>query len=361
MLLVLGSKHIHAQIVTAICYDEETKEFIKTSEGVDYSTLNIYDKLKFKKKQVLKHHEKYLNENGNAESSIEYVSHDNWTDAWNSLPSKVIFNEEGTKSIFTKNNSNLSGGWIGSVISETNIGEYGEDPRTREKYYFVPMNPKDAVDYDAKNAYVKSQGYLSLFTFNYPSQTQVDDFIRQGFTVDVGKSITQIKNGELTVVWDKDKTKMIIQSLDDGQLVSTTTFYYTFNEHFGTSLLSSEVTEAFVTFSNGDCYEEVSQIVYSNYSDCGSSAEARRSEDLELTTLQIYPNPTSDKMTVKIPNPRIGAVLKVLDATGNVLLMRKISAGNEIYSTDISYLKAGVYFVTITQGLQTYSTKLIKQ
>ena len=80
--------------------------------------------------------------------------------------------------------------------------------------------------------------------------------------------------------------------------------------------------------------------------------------------LSVYPNPTSDE--TEIVYNTINSVpvnVKLIDLLGNEILSQKAQsfAGLNKFKIDVSYLPAGVYYVTLNAGNNLLTKKLIKQ
>ncbi len=75
-----------------------------------------------------------------------------------------------------------------------------------------------------------------------------------------------------------------------------------------------------------------------------------------LETIQIYPNPASDNVTIKVPARLIGSRLEIFDISGRVMESQTISG--ELFTINISSYLTGMYFVGIMG--ETPFRKLIK-
>jgi hypothetical protein len=105
---------------------------------------------------------------------------------------------------------------------------------------------------------------------------------------------------------------------------------------------------------------------YSN----GSNARPGNGEDDETTTLSevgnettaidVYPNPASSVITVKMPQGTANATFLLIDYSGKTLLQQKGLKGgkNEI---DISLAASGIYFYQVDINGRSYRGKLVKQ
>lgn len=78
-------------------------------------------------------------------------------------------------------------------------------------------------------------------------------------------------------------------------------------------------------------------------------------EDFNEINFQVYPNPTTDYISIQRKDDSSDMEMEVFDVLGKkVFIKQTIENGNQI---DISHLKAGIYFLRITVG---YSSKVVK-
>jgi hypothetical protein len=81
-------------------------------------------------------------------------------------------------------------------------------------------------------------------------------------------------------------------------------------------------------------------------------------EDQLLSDISVYPNPTTDRINIKVGNDLLGAIYSITDQSGRKVLTGEISEEN--ISFDISYLSNGFYF--LKAGIKPENTfKLIKK
>ena len=76
--------------------------------------------------------------------------------------------------------------------------------------------------------------------------------------------------------------------------------------------------------------------------------------------VQAYPNPVSDKVTVKAFGQQGNANISITDVTGRQL-MRTTMPDNGIATIDISALSSGVYYVVYSDAVNTQTIKINKQ
>ncbi|MEE9460614.1 MAG: T9SS type A sorting domain-containing protein, partial [Bacteroidales bacterium] len=115
----------------------------------------------------------------------------------------------------------------------------------------------------------------------------------------------------------------------------------------GTDLTgSAQVT---VTLSDGTESRELKF-----YVDFKSTLSTREVEDLSLN---VYPNPATEKLWVEIPEPGMEDLF-ITDLTGRILLRRQIDADG-LVSVDLGSFSRGIYIITISHESKQYRTRFI--
>ncbi|MBI1288531.1 MAG: T9SS type A sorting domain-containing protein [Flavobacteriales bacterium] len=81
-------------------------------------------------------------------------------------------------------------------------------------------------------------------------------------------------------------------------------------------------------------------------------------EEGELANVEVYPNPASNYLTVKVPAEIDGTIdLQLLDVAGNLVESRTIAAG--ITSLNVSSLSSGVYVLQMRSEKGIYNRRLV--
>lgn len=75
--------------------------------------------------------------------------------------------------------------------------------------------------------------------------------------------------------------------------------------------------------------------------------------------VQVYPNPTRDKLYLK--GNAVDALVTITDITGTVVLKQKATANNQVQELNTSGLPAGVYLLRIANGDQQQAVKFTKE
>ncbi len=371
LFVVAGNiQYLQAQekLFHTLCYDEEFTERISVISELELSTLTILDKLKFENKKYIKKHVKYINDTGNATHDVYFVSHNNMFPEWYSHPSIIRSNEIGTKSFFTSRNEYLTDGWTGGTKTHTEHGEYVEDASTGERYLLLPYSVNANQAYQSWNNRVNDNGFLKKYMFSYPSEAELENLKIEGFEITEKNDLIRINNNSVIMAWDIAKKIFILQYVEGITPIETIKTYYLYNENFDTHLIQSVVTVIPKKFENGECYESISCITYSNYaSDCDenkSSNSKSKSSNTEieiLTQLEIFPNPVTDQLTINIPKSELSSIMQITNVIGEIIIHRKIDQSITSVNLKVSELPSGVYVVNLFQGKDNYSSKFIKQ
>lgn len=129
-------------------------------------------------------------------------------------------------------------------------------------------------------------------------------------------------------------------------------YYYLFNFFSGPSSDGDYMTEylcyqdsalGMLQFSNKPCY-------YSNLTSL--------SENNSSSLFRMYPNPTSDFITLDLANS-LQAHAKIIDITGKEIRTSKLEKKTKL---DVHDLPKGIYLLNIFEGVERiYSTKFIKE
>jgi hypothetical protein len=91
-------------------------------------------------------------------------------------------------------------------------------------------------------------------------------------------------------------------------------------------------------------------------------AKIEPSKRLELSSLDISPNPATDKLTIKIKSDNKGSgILRILNMTGKELYQTNLEMLNGQYELPLGNLSSGMYILQVVNGDKSMSQKLIIQ
>lgn len=82
--------------------------------------------------------------------------------------------------------------------------------------------------------------------------------------------------------------------------------------------------------------------------------------DLDKSEITIFPNPTSDLIVIQMAAiVEKDCTIDLIDMNGKVILSNKINQGQTLSYLDIQTVHSGVYFVKISNGVSTKTSKVI--
>lgn len=126
----------------------------------------------------------------------------------------------------------------------------------------------------------------------------------------------------------------------------------------GNTVIQGETNQSFTASANG------SYAVIINDGTCSDTSECWVISNVELGELysgriEIFPNPTIDKVTILSSEPFINAHLYLLDLNGRVITSNEGINGNEI-ELDMSQLSVGSYLLKIKENETIFLIKVLK-
>ncbi len=111
---------------------------------------------------------------------------------------------------------------------------------------------------------------------------------------------------------------------------------------------------------NGDTMNYVSKWIGGNYvSGCGNTTGIIESK-INNETLNIYPNPTTNQITIEFNTSQQNALIEVRNVLGEILYSEKLKSNTLSQSINVSEFSNGVYFVTLQNDKQKIVSKFIK-
>jgi len=104
--------------------------------------------------------------------------------------------------------------------------------------------------------------------------------------------------------------------------------------------------------TNGSCTDTA--VVTVTYDDClGVGAN-------EVSTLEVYPNPAADVLTIANLSIDGDATITLLNIQGKVVYTKTISNVNGNYELDLSKFENGIYVIEVTSELDTQKVRVVK-
>jgi hypothetical protein len=91
----------------------------------------------------------------------------------------------------------------------------------------------------------------------------------------------------------------------------------------------------------------------------GAAIEVPMPEEANASLLTAYPNPVTDRITITLPAEMKAASIRVINASGNVLIREKASGVS--HTLDMTHLPGGLYLIRANEGAKSRMLKIIKQ
>ncbi|AII53310.1 hypothetical protein N008_15150 [Hymenobacter sp. APR13] len=236
------------------------------------------------------------------------------------------------------NGSNLNGNFVVFASSATTAVITGLNPGTQ--YYFFGFEYNNDQVGGAEN----------YKTPNLPITVQLP------LPVELKSFTAQLRNGQVNLNWvtasERNNQGFEVQRSQDGREFSTILF----KKGNGTTSARSNYDAVDARPLAGLSYYRLKQIDTDGkfaYSPVVTVKNAG------LTEASFYPNPTSGKLTVALPQATTaeGLRVRIADLTGRVLREQTLPVTGEL---DLTSMPAGTYMVTVGTGDQQVTRKVVK-
>jgi autotransporter-associated beta strand protein len=88
-------------------------------------------------------------------------------------------------------------------------------------------------------------------------------------------------------------------------------------------------------------------------------SNANRDQSVDASKLILYPNPSTELVTLELSNPQPGAVIRLYNANGQLLFTDKMPDTRKTIS--IKSLSSGIYYILVNNGSFLSTQKLVKE
>jgi len=221
-------------------------------------------------------------------------------------------------------------------------GTVSEDCRTSAKPvrwdYYNNTNRRGVFDTYRKLNYLKT---------NYPV------FRDLNASLDLGQSLKSIKfdsNGlDAVIVGNFD---VVARDFAPG-FTQTGTWY----DYLNGGSINVSSTGQNLSLAPGEYHVYLNQNIIppaNTYGDAPSSIASSSKNEL-----LIYPNPFDSQITIMLPSEK-QADISISDVSGRIVYVTRIN-GSSVISIPENLIASGLYFCTVTQDQQVYSSKIVKQ
>lgn len=122
--------------------------------------------------------------------------------------------------------------------------------------------------------------------------------------------------------------------------------------------ISGATNANYVASANGNYAVQVSDGTCLDTSACIAVIDVS-TQQLDFSSLEIYPNPAKDQITIALANVQSGVTAKIVDVAGKLQSTHSIKNQNQI--VDISQLASGIYFIEIVSNNTRITKRFYKE
>jgi hypothetical protein len=239
-----------------------------------------------------------------------------------------------------------------------------------------PSSPKQLEFWQEMESEIAHSGFEPEVNFEFPGADEITSLQASGvqfFEYPDGRFSFTDATTEMII--DPENLQIETNELVEGELMFTTIEGFTEGGE-GTYLTSFKIEKAYQTLPSGTCGAFVTITNYSNVSTTPSSLgkNSLNSGSFELSdfqevtaasdigTFEVFPNPTSGKVSVYLSNLQSSDGvfnLKIIDMSGRTVLSSSISNKNLI-NLDMQSVPDGMYLIHISSDMQSMTKKLMK-
>lgn len=148
---------------------------------------------------------------------------------------------------------------------------------------------------------------------------------------------------------NKNLTSELLQTWKDGRWVNTRQSFEIYDEN---NFLLSESYKRYNDSGSGILYGDSTHYYFHTITGTKDLAD-------EQTNINIYPNPTSSKFTIRSAGPLGG--IEIYNLSGVSIYSDKPVYGQNSAEIDLTPHGPGIYFVRIYDGVNTYIKKVLLQ
>ncbi|MBA7653342.1 hypothetical protein ES703_61190 [subsurface metagenome] len=197
------------------------------------------------------------------------------------------------------------------------------------------------------------------------SYTFPDGTIEENITAPVSHTINLVAvNGcDSIVVTNVDITMIDVSVTQDGATLTANTAGadYQWIDCGDGSPVAGENGQSFYATQSGDYAVVISENGCTSTSDCYNvTAIAGIEEKRFESEIQVFPNPTQDKITINLPD-HYNATISVISMQGQSVLEQSFDNGQSSIELELKDLEPGMYLIRVNAGNNTAILRILKE
>lgn len=266
---------------------------------------------------------------------------------------------------------------VGVDVINSSLGYFGFD-NPAYSYTYAKMDGQTSVASRAIDI-AFSRGMICVISAGNEGQTSEPHVGTPGdatFAVTVG-SVTsaEVKSGFSSIGPSADgRIKPDLMAMGSSSVVSspTGTISTSSGTSFSSPILAGAITSFWSAFPN-KTNAEIVQLVRASadrYAAPNNNygygipdfqlalTNALSANQFQTTTLNVYPNPTNDFVTISSPDALMGSEIVFYNNLGQIILKKKIE--NPVQNISLESLSNGIYYYNIASAEKTVTGKIIK-
>jgi len=327
-----------ASATESVRYKETSHRYYEVLGDVTVNDLHAFDLIEGQQERTIKTVEKYFNATDKVTRVISHLNPEDEVESWMDKPATVVQGMTGVQVY------DCDGNMLNSISYDT------ENAMLFDSIYSLP------------NYSVLTEDTLAIL-----SASSQQELINNGFTYNALPTGFSLTNDTVEVVYDT--LNMIVEGkkYDATNLLifSSITKYEELN---GMVYMAHSIEKEYKVLRNDVCVQVVTAIQIEDFEPNFCSTPllpptvTTKQKKITPTTLNVFPNPTNGLITIEVPKNAMQekARLVLSNLIGEQILKKDFEGITESISLDLYALPVGTYFVQLSAGKKSFTTKFIK-
>lgn len=250
---------------------------------------------------------------------------------------------------------------VGRMVSDS-AGVHMYDT-TNVLWHAAPADSAYSASYEETRQDVVAMLETLPLGFPVPDSAQLVALDSAGYTIQLlDNDAVRIANEEEEVLYEPQAMRVSTENYLDGRLERNHVIQYSTVPGYGVvPWLEREIR--YETRPSGACLERITVRHYSAYDVAleERSSPARPNRDQSAVRLEIWPNPSTAALSVRLPGDLTpGSPVRILDTAGRPVLERSDAPGGAAINLLIGHLPPGLYYLQANVSSGTITKKFVK-